>query len=110
VDDDPAVLEVVAEMLAELGHDVAGVGSADQARVSVLANGFDLVLIDTPMFALAGIELAKQLKAANIPVLMMAAGDDMTDRLTAENLPYVIKPFCRADLVAAIAAVTTDLA
>jgi two-component system, OmpR family, response regulator len=106
VDDDPDVLEVVATALKHLGFEAVAVGSAEEARGRLSTERFELALIDTPMVALSGIALANRLTAANVPVLMMAAGEDMIERLKVANLAYIMKPFSPDLLLSAIRSLT----
>ena len=74
VDDDPLVLETVAEMLHELGYQVRSEtsGAAAQATFEVDPQAFDLVITDMTMPGMTGDVLAERLKGCrpDIPVIL----------------------------------------
>ena len=74
VDDDPLVLETVADMLHELGYQVRSEtsGAAAQATFEADPQAFDLVITDMTMPGMAGGVLAEWLKARrpDIPVIL----------------------------------------
>jgi PAS domain S-box-containing protein len=74
VDDDPLVLETVAEILRELGYQVRPEtsGAAAQAAFEADPQAFDLVITDMTMPGIAGGALAGWLKARrpDIPVIL----------------------------------------
>lgn len=104
VDDDDAVRQVTAEMLRELGHDVAeATSAADALRVCERAAGsIDLILADHAMPGTTGLELARQLRARGIglPIVLVSGyseqiGDGLTDRAVSG---FLAKPFSIKEL------------
>jgi len=75
VDDDPAVLELVARALGSTAH-VASVKSMDDARRALLAQHFDLAILDVAVGADSGLDLLPELRGGDgkpIPVIIFSA-------------------------------------
>ncbi len=96
VDDDRVILNILAEGLRELGYEVAtSVSGADALRLA-RASAHDLAILDMRMPEMSGLELARELKAANLApfVFLSAFGDetDVRDAAEAGALGYLVKP------------------
>ena len=103
VDDDPTVSDVVARYLDHAGYAVAVVADGRVALDKAVADPPDLVVLDLMLPGLDGLEVFKQLRAqAPVPVVMLTALGDETDRLVGLELgadDYVTKPFSPRELV-----------
>ncbi len=109
VDDDPAVLEVLGELLRTLGHFVVAsdrsVAALELFRASPAA--FDLAILDQTMPDLAGNDLARALLEIrkDLPVLLITG---YSDAVSEESVGrdgirgYAMKPLGRDELAAAI--------
>ena len=113
VDDTPANLEVVAEVLGDAGFEVAIATDGERAIKQAIISQPDLILLDVMMPGIDGFETCSRLKASSlthdIPVIFMTALADTTDKVRGFNLgavDYVTKPFQEAEL---LARVTTQL-
>ena len=75
VDDDPGMTETLADILRDMGYDVAVAGDGYRALEMAGEKSFDLALLDIRMPGLNGVETLRELKRANpsIKVLMMTA-------------------------------------
>ena len=100
VDDTPANLRLLSQMLAERGYGVRAVTSGARALASARAVPPDLVLLDIKMPGMNGYEVCEQLKAdpltRNIPVIFISALDEIQDKVQAfavGGVDYVTKPF-----------------
>ena len=100
VDDTPANLRLLAQMLTEQGYGVRAVTSGARALASARAAPPDLVLLDIKMPDLNGYEVCEQLKAdprtQNIPVIFISALDEIQDKVQAfavGGVDYITKPF-----------------
>ncbi len=67
VDDETAVLRIMARTLARYGGEITQAESAPQALAAVAGNAFDVVVTDISMPGMTGIELASTLKAQQYP-------------------------------------------
>lgn len=100
VDDNPANLRLLSQILGERGYHVRAVTSGPRALASIEVHPPDLVLLDIRMPGMDGYEVCQQLKAdprtAHIPVLFISALDDIQDKVKAFSsggVDYITKPF-----------------
>lgn len=102
VDDDPDVLEVVAETLRAAGHDVVTATGADDALLLARSLGpsLDLVVSDLHMPPTDGGSLRRSL-AQELPALPVLLVSGRPDHLEDLEGPVLAKPFRPGELVAA---------
>jgi CheY-like chemotaxis protein len=105
VDDVAEVLELVAEILADLGYDV--VCTSDGARaLKILRDGrrFDLLFTDVMMPGLHGFELAQRAKAMepSLRVIYLSGYSAMLPEDVETFGPVLRKPFRANELRAAV--------
>jgi PAS domain S-box-containing protein len=112
VDDEPQLVALTEETLAELGYEPVGFGFASAAISAIQAapGRFDLVLTDEAMPGLTGTELAGQLRRLqpDLPIILMSGhGGSALARQAAEiGVNEVLrKPLQRRDLAEAVARV-----
>jgi CheY-like chemotaxis protein len=118
IDGDPAVAEVLAEMLAGAGYAVCRCGRDDEALALARATLPDLILLDLHLpgadraDGLAGLRLADRLardpQARTIPLLLLAGvapqeRGPWSDLLAGRARPVLFKPFGMATLLEAVA-------
>src|ERR1700738_2941229 len=76
VDDEPMLVALAEEMLAELGYEPVGFGSSSAALQAFRAHPtrFELVLTDEAMPDLAGSELAREIRRVrpDVPIILMS--------------------------------------
>ncbi len=74
IDDDKFVLEVIRELLSDLGHAVTAFSSATEALDHFSADLFDLVITDLGMPEMSGKEVAENIKsrAPDMPVILLS--------------------------------------
>ncbi len=96
VDDDRVILNILAEGLRDLGYDVSSAVSGSEALKLAKAAQHDLAVLDMRMPEMSGLEVARELKAANLVpfVFLSAFGDesDVRDAAEAGALGYLVKP------------------
>lgn len=110
VDDTPAHRSLLRLALQEL-HEVADVGSADQALQWMELHGPpDIVLLDVIMPGMDGYALCAQLKAdpatRDVPVIFLTSRSDPRDEvkgLAAGAVDYIVKPAPAAVVAARVA-------
>jgi signal transduction histidine kinase/ActR/RegA family two-component response regulator len=110
VDDEPALVALTEELLAELGYESFGLTSSRQALAEVQADParFDLVLTDEQMPELPGTALAAALHALrpDLPVVVVSGygGPQLAARAAGAGVAVVVgKPLVRAELAQAVA-------
>ncbi len=112
VDDEPALVRLAEEMLAELGYEPVGFTSTIAALDAFRGQPqrFDLVVTDEAMPELTGTELARQIRqlAPAIPIILVSGygGSQLAGRAAAIGINEVLrKPVQRRDLAESMARV-----
>lgn len=109
VDDDPKLGELLRTYLA--AHDILLALAPDGAAGlrALGAGGVDVVVLDVMMPGLDGLDVLRRIRATSaVPVLMLTARGDETDRVVGLELgadDYLAKPVYPRELVARIRAV-----
>lgn len=106
VDDTPANLQVLFQMLNSKGYRARPVPSGILALRAVEYEPPDLILMDINMPVLDGIETCRQLKEnelyRDIPVIFVSARNDTFDKIKAFDaggVDYVTKPFDSEEVI-----------
>lgn len=107
VDDDPGMLETLADILSVTGYTVEAAGSGEEALEKAAANPPDCVLMDVRMPGLNGLETFRRIKplAPDSFVVLMTAysSTNILDEARAEGaLEVVPKPLDLESLLALI--------
>ncbi len=109
VDDTPANLHLLIEILSQRGHRVRAVLYPHQALTAALASPPDMILLDIMMPEMDGIEVCHHLKAddrtRDIPILFISALDDTAGKvqaLAAGGVDYITKPFHVQEVLARV--------
>ncbi|MCX4216161.1 MULTISPECIES: response regulator [Pseudomonas] len=111
VDDDREIRELVGNYLTKNGLRSTVVADGRQMRSFLEANTVDLIVLDIMLPGDDGLVLCRELRAGKhkaIPVLMLTARDDQTDRILGLEMgadDYLTKPFAARELLARINAV-----
>jgi PAS domain S-box-containing protein len=107
VDDNAQVAEVATSILAEQGHQVTFVRSADEALAKLETfEGFDLVFSDLVMPGERnGLDLARTVRERwpSLPVLLATGYSDAASRATHEGFTLLAKPYSPDGLLRAVA-------
>jgi DNA-binding NtrC family response regulator len=100
VDDTPANLRLLTDLLAKHGYRVRPASDGALALKSVAARIPDLILLDVSMPDMDGYEVCRRLKAdeksSRIPVIFISAFGDTHQKVTgfeAGGVDYITKPF-----------------
>ncbi len=106
VDDDPALLVALAELLRNDGFMVTTARDGDEALRRLDQGWPDLLIIDLLMPRMDGLSLAREIKArADLPIIVLSAidaGDNKADLLDEFAEDYITKPYHYAELRARI--------
>ncbi len=100
VDDHPANLMLLEEMLMRQGHEVRSFPLGRLALAAAMRTPPDLILLDINMPEMNGYEVCEHLKSspdlANIPVIFLSALKETQDKVKAFEsgaVDYISKPF-----------------
>ena len=109
VDDTPANLDLLRNILEKKGLDVRCASSGQWALQAVEQARPDLILLDIAMPEMDGFEICRKLKSdeatQDIPVIFISARSDNEDKIRGFELgavDYVTKPFFEAEVLARI--------
>jgi sigma-B regulation protein RsbU (phosphoserine phosphatase) len=109
VDDTPANLRLLSQMLAEHGYHVRPVPDGPLALAAVQAEPPDLILLDIRMPGMNGYEVCEHLKAGaqtcDVPIIFISAMDATQDKVrafTVGGVDYVTKPFQVEEVLARV--------
>ena len=109
IEDDGRLSAMVAEYLSASGYRVVVHGRALDGLAALEAEPFDALVLDVMLPDLDGFEVCRRVRARSaIPVLMLTARGDATDRVVGLELgadDYLPKPFSPKELEARIATI-----
>lgn len=111
VEDTPGLGEAIHDQLHDEGYAVDWIQTLKSARSCLQSTEYDLLLLDLMLPDGSGLSLLKELRVKNtsLPVMIMTAKDQITDRINGLNAgadDYLVKPFDLNEMIARIAAVT----
>lgn len=109
VDDTPANLSVLYEVLSEVGYTVLVAEDGESALERAAYAQPDLILLDVMMPGIDGFETCRRLKeqpvTQEIPIIFMSALSDTVDKVKGLRLgavDYVTKPFQHEEVLARV--------
>jgi DNA-binding response OmpR family regulator len=109
IDDDTELCAMLGEYLAPEGFTVTALHDGESGARAALSGAFDVVVLDVMMPRLNGIDALRRIRvASSVPVLMLTAKGDDTDRIVGLELgadDYLPKPFNPRELVARLRAI-----
>jgi signal transduction histidine kinase len=110
VEDEPAVREMLVEVLAGQGHDVVAREDGASALTHLDGPAFDLALVDLSMPGMSGWEVAKGLREAQpqVPIALVTGWGDQIDfgEARQRGIDYLVpKPFNVDDMTRIVATV-----
>ena len=106
VDDDARLRDLLRRYLSENGFRVTAAADAAEARANLACFAFDLVVLDVMMPGDSGLDLTRELRAADgsalLPILLLTAMAEAEDRINGLEEgadDYLAKPFEPRELV-----------
>lgn len=109
VDDTPASLRLLTDLLTAEGYRVRSAINGELALHAAIAQPPELILLDVNMPGQDGFEVCRRLKVHErlngVPVIFVSAMSEMPEKLKGFDLgavDYVIKPFQREELLARV--------
>ena len=108
VDDEPAILRLLALILRRDGHEMVPAGDTRSALANLKAGDIDAVLLDLGLPDRDGLELIPAVRrVSDLPIIVVSARDEVQEKVAALDLgatDYVTKPFDGDELLARIRA------
>jgi DNA-binding response OmpR family regulator len=109
IDDDVELVSLLKEYLEQEDFEVAAFHNGEDGAAAALTGDFAIAVLDVMMPRLNGVETLKRIRASSqMPVLMLTARGDDTDRIVGLELgadDYVPKPCTPRELTARIRAI-----
>jgi len=110
-EDDAILADGLTRCLRQSGYAVDRAKTGTEADATILAGGYDLVILDLGLPKLNGLEVLRRLRAhgSSVPVLILTALDGINDRVRGLDLgadDYLAKPFALTELEARVRALT----
>jgi diguanylate cyclase (GGDEF)-like protein/PAS domain S-box-containing protein len=109
IDDEPAALKLLKDILTAEGHVVRPFNNGNLALRSIRAEAPELVLLDIRMPDMSGFEVCRLIKADSrlreIPVIFISAAADIDDKVRAfeeGGVDYITKPFQKEEVIARV--------
>jgi two-component system KDP operon response regulator KdpE len=106
VDDEPAILRVVAANLRARGYEALTAATGEDALTVIEAQQPDCIVLDLGLPDVGGLEVLARLRTwTTMPVVILTAVDDEHRRARALDLgadDYITKPFAMTDLLARV--------
>ena len=107
VEDEEKIAEIVKAYLEKEGYFVTVAGTGQKA-ISLLKEGYELVVLDLMLPDMAGEEICKIIREdSDLPIIMLTAKSEEEDRIKGLGMgadDYVVKPFSPREVVARVKA------
>ena len=108
VDDDRFLLRALENLLSAEGYYCQTAVSAEDARVALRGEPFDLIILDIGLPDQDGISLCRQIRARHrMPILMLSARSENADKVIGLEVgadDYLTKPFMPREMIARVRA------
>lgn len=107
VEDEAKIAEIVKAYLVKDGFSVTVAETGNKA-LSILKNGFDLIILDLMLPDMTGEEICETIRMdSDLPIIMLTAKSEEEDRIAGLGLgadDYIVKPFSPREVVARVKA------
>lgn len=108
VDDEPQIRRVLRSTLAARGYEITEARTGEEALEAMRRGRPDLVLLDTNMPGMGGVEACREIRrTSDAPIIMLTVRNLERDKVAALDAgadDYVVKPFGIEELLARIRA------
>lgn len=112
IEDEKDIRNLLQHYLGKEGYDVQGAEDGDSGLRKLAKERYDLVLLDLMLPRIDGLEVCRVLRSqtqtADLPVIMLTAKGEETDRIVGLELgadDYITKPFSPREVVARVKAI-----
>jgi len=108
VDDDPHIRDVVRFAFEKTGMAISIAQDGKEALRQFDRNVHELIVLDIGMPEMDGLEVCRQIRTSDTPILFLSARDEEIDRILGLEIggdDYVTKPFSPRELVARVHAI-----
>jgi len=112
IDDEPDILELVSLSMEKAGYDTIKFDNGADLLAALPQKLPDLLILDLMLPDMDGFDICKEIRKndnfANLPIIMLTAKNDVTDRILGLEFgadDYVVKPFSPRELAARVKAV-----
>ena len=109
VEDEPDIVAVLRDFLADAGFDALAAGDGHAALQALETERVDCVLLDVMLPGVDGFELCRRIRErSDVPLLFLTARGDDSDKLRGLGLgadDYIVKSSTPAEVVARVKAV-----
>ena len=109
VDDEKKIVDIVKAYLEKDGFNVISAFDGQAAIEQAKSESPDLIILDLMLPKMSGMDVCRTVRqSSDIPVIMLTARDDTTDKILGLELgadDYVTKPFDPKELVSRVRAV-----
>lgn len=105
IEDDYSIADAITFMLKNEGYHALSASRGEDGLKLLSINPVDLVLLDVRLPDINGFEVLKKINRQAIPVIMLTARTDITDKVLGLELgadDYITKPFDIRELLARI--------
>ena len=107
IEDEDALATLLEYNFEKEGYEVGLAGDGEEALIMAAERTPDIILMDWMLPKLSGVEACRRLRrreeTRNIPIIMLTARGDETDRITGLDYgadDYIVKPFSIPELFA----------
>lgn len=112
-DDDELIADLIRQNMLLEGFETLVCHNGTDAYELALKEKPDLVILDVMLPGLDGFHVCRKLQGSGIPIIMLTAKGDITDKLTGLEAgadDYIVKPFDTRELVARVHTIFRRLA
>lgn len=96
VDDEPAMREMIGQMVQAGGAEAVGVASGEAALGHLGSSNFDLVILDVGLPGISGFDTLRSIRErSDVPVMIVTGAGSLVERVMGFDLgadDYVVKP------------------